>query len=174
LEDDMSSAPVWDVETTEWVADGCRLDATGVAPVIPLQRGEPGPAAAPIASPLRQRPRRAGSRGPRYARATAAVPDPLRLTRRGELLIRGVTAALVVLAVVGVITALAVGVVGLVRPAEQASRTVVVQPGQSLWQIADEHASGGDVRDEIERIRSANDLSGAGVQAGQRLVVPVG
>lgn len=171
----MSSAPVWDVDATEWVADGCRLTATGVAPVIPLPRGEHRPAIAPAAAPMRQRPGRAGSRGPRYATAPApAIPDTFRLTRRGELLIRRVTAALVVLAVAGVITALAIGVVGLVRPAEQASRTVVVQPGQSLWQIADEHSSGGDVRDEIERIRSANALSGADVQAGQRLIVPVG
>ena len=170
----MSSAPVWDVEATEWVTEGSRLDATGVAPVIPLQRSEPGPAMRRPSLRPRQRPRRAGSRGPRYAVAPAAVPDTLRLTRRAEVLIRRVTAALVVLAVVGVVTALAVGVVGLVRPAEQTSRTVVVQPGQSLWQIAEEHSSGGDVRDQIERIRSVNGLSGAGVQAGQRLIVPIG
>jgi hypothetical protein len=171
VEDDMSSAPVYDVEATEWVTDGCRLTATGVAPVIPLQLAEPS---TPIA-PVRQRPRRAGSRGPRYASAPLpATPDTLHLTRRGELLVRRVTAALVVLAVAGVLIALAVGVVGLLHPAAQSSRTVIVQPGQSLWQIAEEHNSDGDVRDQIERIRSLNGLAGADVQAGQRLIVPSG
>jgi len=171
----MSSAPVWDVEATEWVTDGCRLTATGVAPVIPLQRPEPKSPVAPAGAPLRQPSRRAGTRGPRYATAPApATGDTLRLTRRGELLVRRVTAALVVLAVAGVITSLAIGVVGLLQPAAQSSQTVVVQPGQSLWQIADEHGSGGDVRDDIERIRSANGLQGADVQAGQRLIVPAG
>ena len=171
----MSSAPVWDVEATEWVTDGCRLTATGVAPVIPLQRGEAKSPVAPARTPLRQPTRRAGARGPRYAAGPApAAADTLRLTRRGELLVRRVTAALVVLAVAGVITALAIGVVGLLRPAAQSSETVIVQPGQSLWQIADEHDTGGDVRDDIERIRSANGLQGADVQAGQRLIVPAG
>lgn len=170
----MSSAPVWDVEATEWVTDGCRLTATGVAPVIPLQRGgEPSGPGAPTRALPRRSPRRAGARGPRYANASApAAADAFRLTRRGELLVRRVTAALVVLAVAGVLSALAVGVVGLLHPAADSSRTVVVQPGQSLWQIADEHNSGGDVRDQIERIRSVNGLPGSDVQAGQRLIVP--
>jgi LysM repeat protein len=90
------------------------------------------------------------------------------------LLVRRVTAALVVLAVAGVLTALAVGVVGLLRPAHAATQTVVVQPGQSLWQIADQNTSGGDVRDEIERIRSINGLTGVDVRSGQRLIVPTG
>lgn len=179
----MSSAPVWDVDATEWVTDGCRLTATGVAPVLPLQRRAPGPTAQPDPAPVgplsppRSRPRRAGARGPRYAAAapSADVEGTFRLTVRGELLIRRVTAALVVFAVTGVLTALTVGVVGQLRaPGHPAAQTVVVQPGQSLWQIADQHSSGGDVRDEIERIRSANGLSGADVQAGQRLVVPLG
>jgi hypothetical protein len=171
LEDDMSSAPAWDVEATEWVTDGCRLTATGVAPVIPFQRTEPGRRG----RPARRRPRRAGARGARYSHpAVPIAPSTVSLTPRGELLIRRVTAVMVVLAVLGVLTALAIGVVGLLRPGDHTSETVIVQPGQSLWQIADQHSSGGDVRDEIERIRSANGLAGADVQAGQRLVVPVG
>ena len=178
----MSSAPVWDVEATEWVADGCRLTATGVTPGLPLQHGGVSPNPAPITAPARPagarpRPRRAGSRGPRYVSSpapAAGTSDTLRLTRRGELLVRRITAVLVMLSVVGVLTALAVGVVGLVRPSEHGSRTVVVQPGESLWQIAQESNAGGDVRDQIERIRSANRLSGAELQYGQRLIVPVG
>ena len=172
----MSSAPVWDVETTEWITDGCRLTASGVAPVVPLPRPARDVPSAPTAKPRRQQPRRAGARGPRYASSVPQVTGNVgRLTRRGELLIRRVTAVLVVLAVVGVLTALTVGVAGLVRPTPVASQVVVVQPGQSLWEIADEHTSAGrDVRDQIERIRSLNGLSGAGVQAGQRLIVPNG
>jgi LysM domain len=174
LEDDMSSAPAWDVDATEWVTDGCRLTATGVAPVIPLQRTETGRVVKPT-TPARRRPRRAGARGPRYHQpAVSIAPATVRLTRRGELLIRRVTAAMVVLAVAGVLISLAVGVVGLLRPADRTYETVVVQPGQSLWQIAAQHRVGGDVRDEIERIRSANRLSGADIQAGQRLIIPVG
>jgi nucleoid-associated protein YgaU len=172
--------PTESAEPTEWLADGCRLTATGVAPVIPLRprdRQDHAPVARPRPPSRPMRHRRAGTRGPRYAIRPApsgAWQKTWTLSRRGELLIRRVTAALVVLAVVGVVTALLVGVAGLVAPSAHASQTVVVQPGQSLWQIARAADPDSDVRDTVERIRTLNALPGADVRAGQQLIVPTG
>ena len=49
----------------------------------------------------------------------------------------------------------------------------VVLPGESLWQIAGEVAPGVDRRDTVARIVELNALSTAGVNAGQRIAVPV-
>jgi LysM repeat protein len=49
---------------------------------------------------------------------------------------------------------------------------VTVQPGESLWQIAQRVAPGADPRATIERILEINGLSSGSVQAGQQLAVP--
>ena len=61
-----------------------------------------------------------------------------------------------------------------VRPSEGAPRAHVhvVQPGETLWAIASETYDGSDPREAIWRIRRANDLGGAVVHPGQRLVLP--
>jgi hypothetical protein len=46
-----------------------------------------------------------------------------------------------------------------------------VQPYDTLWTIASSHY-GGDVRDAVWQIQSANDLSGAGIRPGELLVLP--
>jgi Tfp pilus assembly protein FimV len=51
-------------------------------------------------------------------------------------------------------------------------RTVVVQPGESLWAIARAAAPHRDPRVMVEDIRQLNALRGAGVQAGQQLLLP--
>jgi len=48
----------------------------------------------------------------------------------------------------------------------------VVQPGETLWAIAESVAPEADPRDTIARIVSLNDLPGASVQAGQMLHIP--
>jgi nucleoid-associated protein YgaU len=46
-----------------------------------------------------------------------------------------------------------------------------VQPGDTLWSIALAHV-GGDPREGVWRIQRANDLEGATIVPGQRLVMP--
>ena len=51
-------------------------------------------------------------------------------------------------------------------------RTVYrVQPYDSLWTIASKHY-GGDVRESVWQIESANHLAGPGIRPGQVLVLP--
>lgn len=46
------------------------------------------------------------------------------------------------------------------------SRTYTVQPGDSLWSIAQKHGA------KVEQIRAANSLSADIIKPGQRLVIP--
>lgn len=48
--------------------------------------------------------------------------------------------------------------------------TYVVQPGDTLWGIAQSFDLGGDVRDTIAQLSDAN--GGSAIMAGQRLVIP--
>jgi hypothetical protein len=53
-----------------------------------------------------------------------------------------------------------------------ARHTMVVQPGQTLWQIARALDPGADPRDTVQRIVDANALRGAEIEAGRTLVLP--
>ena len=53
-----------------------------------------------------------------------------------------------------------------------ATRTLTVQVGETLWQIAEKVAPRDDPRDTVARIRNLNSLDTAVLQAGQRLIVP--
>jgi len=105
--------------------------------------------------------------------SVAARPTaPVRLTRRGRVVVVLALVALVLLAV-----ALLGRAPSEAAPSSRgpATRAVVVQPGQTLWQIAREVAPTRDPRETVERLRELNDLGdlGAGaLRAGQRLVVP--
>jgi hypothetical protein len=97
---------------------------------------------------------------------------PVRLTRRGRIVVRIGSAGLTVLALVA-------GVLLINRTAEagSTSRPVpvtyrVVLPGETLWQIAGEVAPRVDRRDTVARIVELNALSTAGINAGQRIAVP--
>jgi LysM domain len=96
----------------------------------------------------------------------------LRMTRRGKLVI---VLALVVLGIC--LTLAGAGLFGGsaaagTTPTHPASRVVVVQPGQTLWEIAGQVAPGTDRRDTIARIVDLNALSGSVVSPGQRIAVP--
>ena len=99
----------------------------------------------------------------------------LRLTRRGRLLRFGVLVLLTV----------ALAVVGLGRVAGQPARAsveptiepvatarVVVQQGDSLWNIAQRQAPQRDPRDTIHEIRELNGLRSNLIQPGQVILVP--
>ncbi len=53
----------------------------------------------------------------------------------------------------------------------QEPQTYIVQPGDSLWTIA-EHTDDGDPRDAVGRIKELNHLDGSTIQAGQTLLLP--
>ena len=107
----------------------------------------------------------AASRTRRPARTT-----PVRLTRRGQVVAVLVFLGLLlaVLTVYGSHSA-ATGEAG----APVATRTVEVGKGDTLWGIASEVAEPGQVRDMVHRIQELNALSGAGLQVGQEIAVPV-
>jgi LysM repeat protein len=94
----------------------------------------------------------------------------VRLTRRGRAvaLLASVVLLLLAVAVSGRVTAQA----GDVLPAGPATAVVVVQPGETLWQIAKTLAPQGDPRALVSEIRELNGLSDAPVRPGQSLVVP--
>jgi LysM repeat protein len=129
-----------------------------------------------ISAPVAHRPRasrpRPASQRQQKARAVAAATQrraaPMRLTRRGRLLITGV------LAVVAITVSLFVGGVGLAGTTSSpiSVQYVTVQPGETLWSIAAEVAPGADRRDTVARIVELNALSGSGLQAGQQIAVP--
>ena len=102
--------------------------------------------------------------------ATPRARSTVRLTRRGRLAVF-LTSLFLVL---GVAFMLAGGAVGTDSPGEQIPTEIVqVSPGQTLWGIASEVASDGDVRSVMTQIERLNALETTGLQAGQKLRVPV-
>jgi len=121
-------------------------------------------------SEIRRHPR--GGLSPRTRRP---APPPLRLTRRGRIVV-AVTAALLVT----IISLLAAGVAQATNhgPSPRAARQnlvqVVVRPGQTLWSVAESADPDQDTRVVVRQIVDLNSLSGPTVQAGQQLWVPRG
>src|SRR3712207_2101497 len=107
------------------------------------------------------------------APAFTAAPrsrSTVRLTRRGRLVVF-LTSLFLVLAVAFM---LAGGAVGTDEPGQQVPTEVVqVAPGDTLWGIASDVATDGDVRSMMQQIERLNALESAGLQAGQKLRVPV-
>lgn len=91
----------------------------------------------------------------------------VRLTRRGRA----------VVFLVGLAVALVAGFVlanGSTATEHPESTTVIqVGPGETLWDIAQSVAVQGHTADMVEHIKELNGLSGGGLQAGQRLRVPL-
>ena len=99
---------------------------------------------------------------------SAPAPRPVRLTRRGRLVIFvAALLALAALALVGSQIASAGEHPGTLR-----TQTVLVHPGDSLWSVAARVAGHGDVTAMEDQIMKLNGLSADGVQAGQVLRVP--
>ena len=100
---------------------------------------------------------------------------PLRLTRRGRVVV-AIAAALLVT----VISLLVAGVAQATndgpssRAARQSLVQVVVHPGQSLWSVAESADPDQDPRAVIQQIIDLNSLNGDTVFAGQQLWVPRG
>ena len=93
----------------------------------------------------------------------------LRLTGRGRLAIL-LLVSLVAVVVMSLGHSMAFG--GAEHSGGAATSSVVMQPGQTLWQIAQSIAPQADPREIVMRIRELNGLSGSAVQPGQQLIVP--
>lgn len=94
---------------------------------------------------------------------------PLRLTRRGRVLLTLFMVAGLVVAgfTLGRGSSLAAG-----HHAPVARHTVTVQAGDTLWSVAARIAPHADPRAIVAEIASLNKLSGSIVQPGEQLVVP--
>jgi hypothetical protein len=100
---------------------------------------------------------------------------PLRLTRRGRVVIAIAAALLVTM-----VSLLLAGVAQATNhgPSPRAARQnlvqVIVRPGQSLWSVAESADPDQDTRAVIQQIIDLNSLNGDTVRAGQQLWVPRG
>jgi len=108
------------------------------------------------------------TRGTRRTRLDAR-PGPLRLTRRGRVVI---AVAAFLLACSGVVAA-GGAQAGAPHRGVEVTRHVV-EPGETLWALAGSVASPReDLRDVVAEIEKLNDLDGAGLRAGEQLLLPV-
>jgi LysM domain len=161
------------IETAEF-------DEVGARPATPLRLVTPpgdearapvsqGPAGVSrrVAAQLQARPQAQARR-----QAGAA---PLRLTRRGRI---------VVVLLAAVLATAAITVASMALSGAQAANhgrpgggyagmhQIVVQPGQTLWSIATAAEPSADPRQVIQEIQTANSMTGGTIQAGQLLWVP--
>jgi len=99
---------------------------------------------------------------------------PLRLTRRGRIAVVVMTAML--LAVLSLLIARSAQATSQPVPARaaQGPAQVTVQPGQSLWAVAESADPNADTRVVMQQIVELNGLTGPVVFAGQQLWVPRG
>ncbi len=122
----------------------------------------PFPAARPARRQARQQP---------AARSTSASTSGLRLTRRGRIVLMFASSMFLLIAVIASGRFSADAGTSLADQG-RATGVVVVQPGESLWQIAEAIAPGVDPRETISLIRNLNGLGDTTVVAGQSIVVP--
>jgi len=102
--------------------------------------------------------------------ATAFRSTAVRLTRRGRAVLGA--GLLVVALVLGLLIKQSPSLAGDEFRAGAQYEYVVVEPGQTLWQIAVAAAPDVDPRVTIMRIQDLNGLSDAAVAAGQRIALP--
>jgi hypothetical protein len=103
---------------------------------------------------------------------------PVRLTRRGRVVLAGlaITVGAVALCLLSLAAASGAQAAshGAARAGYRGMRQVVVDPGQTLWSIASAAEPAADPRAVIQQIIEANSLAGGTIQAGQVLWVPKG
>ena len=99
-------------------------------------------------------------------RHPSATAPTFRLTRRGRLVVFAL----------GFLVVLALGLVfagGSVATREkEATETIVVGPGDTLWDLASDLTDGSDVRAMMAHIQDLNSLDGVDLAIGQHLRVP--
>src|SRR5215471_6040900 len=107
------------------------------------------------------------------------VRTRVRLTRRGRIVVATLITASVMLVaalawLVGTARAEAAGSGSPASAVYHSLRSVVVQPGESLWTIATQADPAGDPRTVMQEIIDITALHGTSVQPGQRLWLPRG
>jgi LysM domain-containing protein len=126
---------------------------------------------------------RAGVARNGVARPETALARPVRtrarLTRRGRIVVAALITACVVLVaalawLAGTARAEAAGSGSPASAVYHSLRSVVVQPGESLWTIATQADPAGDPRAVMQEIIDINALHGTSVQPGERLWLPRG
>jgi hypothetical protein len=123
-------------------------------------------------------PRRVASQAPPRSAGTRAHPRTT-LTRRGRMvvsaLVMGIRLGVAAIAWIAGATRADAARSGPPASAVYRSlRSVVVQPGQSLWTIAAQAEPSADPRGVIQEIIDLNALGGSSIQPGQHLWVPRG
>ena len=93
-------------------------------------------------------------------------PAAVRLTRRGRIVF-----FLAFLATIAIVMFSLSGLADAGSP--QKTRTIQVVPGQTLTKIAQSVGGNGNILDTIAEIEQMNGMSGAALQAGQHLILPV-
>jgi hypothetical protein len=103
---------------------------------------------------------------------TAPVGRPhLRITRRGRAVLTLLIA--IPLAIGAAVTGIgAIGAAAGTQGSTASYQYLTVEPGESVWQVAQSIAPTADPRDVIADILSLNNLSSGDVQPGQRLAIP--
>lgn len=104
---------------------------------------------------------------------SSAPRTRLRLTRRGRVVLTSL-AAVPVVAVALFAGLSAVPAVAGSSAADVSFRYVTIEPGQSLWSLAESIAPTVDPRDVIAEITSLNGLSSSSLEPGQQIAIPLG
>jgi nucleoid-associated protein YgaU len=127
----------------------------------------------PVTAMTAEQARPAGGRI--RTRGTRSSAGPVRLTRRGRIVVTAMSALLIGAASVGLATAAqatrADG--GAASPGKYVTK-VVVRPGQSLWGVAEAYDPDADTRLVIADIEQMNSMTGDQLQPGETLWVPRG
>ena len=110
--------------------------------------------------------------GERPIRTPGALPPP-RLSRRGRMVVTGVSALLIGALSVGLATAAQATRARPASPGRYIAK-VTVLPGQSLWSLAAAYDPNADTRLVIQEMQQLNSLTGDQVQPGEVLWVPRG
>ncbi|PYY57820.1 hypothetical protein DEJ17_08960 [Curtobacterium sp. MCSS17_011] len=106
--------------------------------------------------------------------AAPAVRTRLRLTRRGRIVFT-------TLAAIPLLIVVALGVLNggqasagdaTAGGARTQFETVTIQPGETLWQLAEQTAPNSDPRDFVQDVVSLNALDGSALQAGEEIAIP--
>jgi LysM repeat protein len=105
---------------------------------------------------------------------TGPARPAVRLTPRGRIAVTAASALLIgALSVLLATAAQAAHSGGSATPGRYVAR-VAVQPGQSLWSLAEAYDPGSDPRLIVQQIQQLNSLAGDELQPGEMLWVPRG
>ncbi|MCO8270941.1 LysM peptidoglycan-binding domain-containing protein [Actinoplanes sp. TRM 88003] len=96
------------------------------------------------------------------------VQPPLRLTRRGRAVVLGFLVVLASLASAVLFTTAS----RAEQPPAGPPPSIVVRPGDTLWDVAARTSSRRDGQAAVEELRRLNGLSGYGVHPGDVLILP--